>query len=327
MTEPVRLGIVGLGWWGRVLATSVQQSDGAEVAACFARTQDSRDQFAADFSCTSSSSFDALLEDDGVDGVVFATPHTLHREHIERAAAAGVHVFVEKPFTLTTEDGAAAIAAAESAGIQLMVGHQRRRQTANRQLRAMIDNGDIGTPLHAEATFFVSNGYPDTWRAGREETPLGGMTALGVHCIDTFRYLLGDIQRVSAFSNPVLPDAPLDHATGLLLEFVSGAVGTLLTSHYAPAANRTAIYGSQGAGFNEDDGKRFYTQSKGEPTRSEVEINPNNPIVAQIEEFAGAIRGTTTIETGGAEGLAVVQVLQAAIASATSGRTVNVSDF
>lgn len=327
MTQPVRLGIVGLGWWGRVLANAVQQSEGAEVAACFARTQESRDQFAADFSCTSSTSFDALLENDGVDGVLFATPHTLHREHIERAAAAGVNVFVEKPFTLTTDDGAAVIAAAEAAGIQLMVGQQRRRQTANRRLREMIDNGDIGTPLHAEATFFVSKGYPDTWRAGREETPLGGMTALGVHCIDTFRYLLGDIQRVSAISNPVLPHAPLDHSTGLLLEFVTGAVGTLLTSHYAPAANRTAIYGSDGAGFNEDDGTRLFTQSLSQPTRQEAAIEPNNPVVEQIEEFAGAIRGTATIETGGREGLAVVQVLQAAIASAASGETVNVSDF
>ena len=326
-TDPVRLGIVGLGWWGRVLADAVKRSEGADVVACFARTRDHRDEFAAEFSCRSSESLDQLLNDDDVEGVLFATPHTLHREHVELAAAAGVHAFVEKPFTLSTADGRAAIAAAEAAGIQLMVGQQRRRQVANRQLKTMIDNGDIGTPLHGEATFFVSKGYPDTWRSGRSETPLGGMTALGVHSLDTFHYLLGPVARVSAFSNPVLADAPLDHATGLLLEFQSGAVGSILTSHFAPKANRTAIYGRAGAGFNEDDGTRLFVQGKDDLTPSEVDFEPNDANVEQVEEFARAIRGQATIETGGAEGLAVVQVLEAAVASATSGQIVNVSDF
>lgn len=327
MAEPVRLGIVGLGRWGRILGEAVQRSDHGEIVACFARTDEQRDQFASDFSCRSSTSLESMLEDDGIEGVIYATPHSQHRAHVELAAAAGVHAFVEKPFTLNAEDGAAAIAAANSAGIQLMVGQQRRRLAANRRLRKMIDSGEIGTPLHGEASFFVSRGYPNTWRAMRDETPLGGMTALGVHCLDTFHYLLGDVSRVSAFSNPLLADAPLDHATGLLLEFTSGAVATVLTSHYAPAANRTAIYGSEGAGFNEDDGKRFYTQAKADPVRHEVTLEHVDPIVEQVDEFAQAIRGESEIETGGAEGLAVVKVLQAAVASATSGQTVNISDF
>jgi len=327
MTEPVRLGIVGLGWWGRVLADAIGRSEGAELVACFARTQEVRDQFANDFACRSSSSLDDLLTQDGVEGVLFATPHSKHREHVEQAAAAGVHAFVEKPFTLSSEDGRAAIAAAEAAGIKLMVGHQRRRQFANRRLKAMIDDGSIGTPLHGEATFFVNKGYPDTWRAGREETPLGGMTGLGVHSLDTYHYLLGPVTRVSAFSNNVLPGTELDHATGLLLNFESGAVASILTSHFAPPACRTVIYGSEGAGFNEDDGARMFVQPKMEQTRSEVAVEPVDINVEQIEEFAAAIRYGSDIETGGAEGLAVVRVLEAAVASAASGQTVDLSDF
>lgn len=327
MSEKVGLGFVGLGWWGRVLADAVLRGEHGEIVAGFARGDDARNRFAADYSCTPSSSLDELLNDERVEGVVYATPHTVHREHVEQAAAAGVHVFVEKPFTLTADDARAAIAAAEAADIQLMVGHQRRRQTANRQLKSMIDNGDIGTPLHGEASFFVSNGYPDTWRAGADETPLGGMTALGVHCLDTYHYLLGPVARVSAFSNPVIADAPLDHATGLLLDFESGAVATLVTSHYAPAANRTAIYGSAGAGFNENDGALLFTQARTDPTRHELTVEPADAIVEQLDEFAQAIRGTAVVETGGPEGLAVIQVLQAAIASAANNRAENVSDY
>lgn len=327
MTEPVGLGIVGLGWWGRVLADVVGRTPSAKLVSCFARTKSARESFAADFECRSANTLAELLADDEVQGVLFATPHTLHRQHIEQAAAAGVHAFVEKPFTLTTGDGKAAIAAAEQGGIHLMVGHQRRRQHANRELRKMVDDGKIGTILHGEATFFVAKGYPDTWRATKEETPLGGMTALGIHSIETFHYLIGEVASVSAFSNPVIKDQPLDHATGLLLEFTSGAVGTLLTSHYAPAANRIAIYGDAGAGFNEDDGKRLFAQARTEPIRQELTVEHNDVLVEQIEEFANAIAGTGSIETGGAEGLAVVSVLEAAIASSQRRAVVDVAEF
>ncbi len=327
MSEPIGVAVVGLGWWGRVLADAIGRCDSTELVACFARTDEARDEFAADYGCASPPSLEALLADDAVDGVLYATPHSLHREHIEQAAAAGVHVFVEKPFALTAADGRAAIEAADAAGITLMVGHQRRRQAANRRLRAMVDDGTIGTPLHGESTFFVPKGYPASWRATREETPLGGMTGLGVHSIDTFRYLLGDVGRVSAFSNPVLDGQPLDHATGLLLEMTSGAVASLLTTHYSPASNRVAIFGDQGAGMNEQDGTRLFVQSRTDPTPVEVEFEANDPLVEQMSEFAGAIRGTAEVETGGEEGLAVVSVLQAAIASVARGTAVDVAEF
>ncbi len=325
----VGLGVVGLGWWGRVLADAAVEVPEVEVVSAFTRTQEKRDQFAANFGCTSAPSLEALLADDAVDGVLFTTPHTVHRENIEQAAAAGVHVLVEKPLTLNAADARAAIAAAKAGGIHLMVGHQRRRQSANRQIRAMLDDGTIGTAVQAEATLNVPTQYPDTWRANAEETPLGGMTGLGVHHLDTFHYLMGEVKRVAAFSNPVLDDHPLDHATGLLLEFATGAVGTLTTSHFAPATNRVSIWGTEGAAFAEGDGTQLFTQRFGEPGREPVDITINNPLVDQVAEFASVIAGDdgAVIETDGAVGLAVIEVFEAAIASARRGAVVEVDEF
>ena len=73
----------------------------------------------------------------------------------------------------------------------------------------------------ATAIFTVGRGFPPNWRSSPGESPLGGMTGLGVHMIDSFHYLVGPIRRVSAFSNEVLPGEPLDHSTGLLVEFES----------------------------------------------------------------------------------------------------------
>ena len=272
--------------------------------------------------------WEELLKKDELEAIIIsATPESTHYPMIKAALEAGKHVFVEKPFTLNTADGRAAVEAAEEAGIVLMVGHQRRRQAANRHIKAMIDDGTIGTPVHGESSFFISRGYPDSWRANPDETPLGGMTALGVHCLDTYHYLLGEVARVSAFSNSIIDGQPLDHATGLLLEMTSGAVATLPTTHFAPAASRVAIFGSEGAGFNEDDGKALFIQGRDEPTRKQIDFEYNDIIAEQIDEFAAAIRGTGTVETGGAQGLAVIAVLEAAVASVARGSVVEVSEF
>lgn len=326
--DPVRLGVVGLGWWGRVLADAAARSGAAEVVACFARTEAARERFAADVSCRAASSLAELLEADDVEGVMFATPHRAHLEHVEQAAEAGCHVFVEKPLALTVAEARGAIAAAEAAGVVLMVGHQRRRQAANRRMKELVDEGTLGTPLVVESAFMTHSGYPDTWRADRAETPLGAMTGLGVHTIDTFHYLLGPVERAASFSNPVLDRDPrgLDHATGLLLEFASGAVGTLLCTHFVPPANRVAVHGTGGAAFNEQDGARLFLQDAGQPARHEVDLAINDPLAEQVAEFGGAIRGNGTVETGGPEGLAVVAVLEAAIESARHGTVVTVPE-
>lgn len=317
--EPVRLGLVGLGWWGRVLADAAARSGTAVVVACYARTEASRTAFAAGIGCRAAASFPELVQADDIEGVVLATPHTLHLEQIRQVAAAGRHVFVEKPLTLTVADARAAIVAAEEAGVVLMVGHQRRRQAPIRRIRALLDEGQLGVPLLADAVFTTSMGYPPNWRASQDETPLGAMTGLGVHMIDTFHYLLGPIARVAAFSGPVVADQPLDHATGLLCQLASGAVGTLLCTHFAPAVNRVAVHGTAGAAASEQDGARLLVQLAGEPTLRPVEVAAGDPMAEQMTEFAGAIRRTATVETGGREALAVLAVMEAAITSARSG--------
>ena len=323
----VRLGLVGLGWWGGELAGAAERSGAAQVVACHARTAASREEFAARFGCRAAASLRELLEADDVDALLLATPHSVHADQVCEAAAAGKHVFVEKPFTLTVSQGRQAVEAAEAAGIVLMVGYQRRRQAANRRIRAMIDGGELGTALLASSMFSVSHGYPDTWRAERSETPLGGMTGLGVHTIDTYHYLLGPIATVSAFSNGVLASVPLDHATGVMFEFESGAVGTLLTSHFVPGSVEVAVHGTDAAAFNRGDGAHLLVQAKGEPTPAEVPMEINDPLADQVAEFAAAIRGGPAVETDGRVGLAVTEVLQAAVASAERRQPVAVAEF
>jgi myo-inositol 2-dehydrogenase / D-chiro-inositol 1-dehydrogenase len=130
--DRVRLGILGLGWWAGVLAEAAQTTGAAQVVTCFARDPDHRTKFAADHGCRAADSLDALLADPEVEGVVIATPHSTHADLAVQAAGAGKAVYVEKPFTLTVADARRAIQAASAAGVPLQVGHNRRRQPANR---------------------------------------------------------------------------------------------------------------------------------------------------------------------------------------------------
>jgi predicted dehydrogenase len=330
MSEKVRLASVGLGWWGGVLADGVEAGEDAELVSCFARSEDARSAFADSRGIRHAATYDELLADDEVEGVLLATPHVSHFDLIEAAAAAGKHIFVEKPFTLTVEEGKRAIAAADKAGVVLQVGHNKRRQPANRRLKELIDTGELGAVVmvetHQNAPKALQFGA-EYWRASRDESPLGGMTSLGVHMLDTMNYLVGPVARVFAFSNVILDFPPIDHATSIVLEFESGQLGYLGTSFVVPPTVAVTVRGTGGTAWNEQDGNKFYRQDPSGPGREEQPVEVIDTVADQLGEFARAIRGGPAPETGGAEGLEVVAVLETLIASSKSGKAEAVADF
>src|SRR5207342_3874911 len=111
--ESVRLGVVGLGWFGGVLTASARATGLADVVSCFARTESSRQAFADAHGCRPATSLGAMLADPEVEGVLVVTPHSTHAQIVEEVASAGKHVFVEKPLTLTVADARRAIDATE----------------------------------------------------------------------------------------------------------------------------------------------------------------------------------------------------------------------
>jgi predicted dehydrogenase len=329
MSENVRMGIVGLGWWGDKLANAIADSKGCELVSCYARTPSSRAAFADRHGCGQADSFDALVTDTGVDAIFLATPHSTHTDLIERAAENGKHVFVEKPLTLTVAEGKRTLAAAESAGVVLGVGHNRRRQAPNRRIKAMIDSGELGMVHLVQGHINVPKDQVPRkgWRSDPDESPVGGMTALGVHMIDTFRYFVGPIERVFVMSKQLWAAGRTDDITVISMEFARGPLGELATSIVLPKSTTTTVMGTSGIAWNEDDGERLYAQGRDEPTRSEITVEPVDTLVEEVEDFVHAITDGGRPETGGFEGLEVVAVLEAIIASDATGEPMEVRDF
>lgn len=325
--EPLRVASVGLGRWGETLATKAKEA-GIEVVSCFARTPETRRAFSRKHGARPCESLDAVLSDPEVEAVLIATPHSTHADMVVEASGAGRHVFVDKPFTLTVAEGKRAIQAAEKAGVVLQVGHNRRRQPANRRLKQLVEEGALGVIHYAEANLSYPKGLdPRTgWRGDPAESPAGGMTGLGVHMADNLNYLLGRPARVAAFSKQIIAVGTLDDVTTATLEYQDGPLAFLGTSMVIPDIARTAVWGTGGAARNENDGARFFTQEVGSTGWEEQEIETLDTVTDELVEFVDNVRSGSPPETGGPEALEATAVLEGIVESATTGRVVDLDE-
>jgi predicted dehydrogenase len=316
----LNLGIVGLGNWGNRLANAVAGLPDVNLRTCFARSLESRSAFAAKHGCEQARSLEAFLAEP-LDGILVATPHSTHRGMVEAITGAGRNVMVEKPLALTTADARACLEAADRAGVILQVAHYRRRLSATRALKSAIDEGRLGR-VHALEGWFSRVWGPQAerpWRDDPGESPLGGMTALGVHIVDNFHYLNGRIARVACLSRQVEGITDIDDITMALFDFENGAIGQLGTSLRIPFKCTTSVFGSQGAGYSLDDGTKFLIQERNDRGPIEVPIEPVEGVSANLAAFCEAIRTGTAPETDGRVAFAVVAVMEAMGRSAADG--------
>jgi predicted dehydrogenase len=250
----LRCAIVGVGRWGQRLVDSCQKlgqpfSESLHFTHAVARTPEKYANYCAQQQLTLLGDYEAALADDNIDAVVLATPHSQHFEQIDAAAKAGKHVFVEKPFTLNQNDAILAAESAHHAGIVLAVGHNRRFLPAMQDLKTMIDNGELGTVTHIEGNFsgpFGLSYNPSMWRASAAESPAGGMTAMGIHIVDTFIHLCGPISAVRAHSLGHVLDVDIDDTTSIMLNFENGVSGMFSTLCATARQWRIQVFGTKG---------------------------------------------------------------------------------
>jgi len=245
----IRAAILGLGRWGRSLVNSVQgKSRDITFVAAHTRNRATAEAFCRDKGMPFVDSYAQILEDPAIDAVVLATPHSRHAEQITQAAAAGKHVFVEKPMTLDLPSAQAAAEAARRAGVMLAVGFNRRFHPSIVEVRNRKRDGRLGAIVamvgqHTTSTqSFLS---PDNWRSDPEEAPAGAMTAVGVHLMDHMIEFGGRIREVHCVTG-VHGAGPAEDTTTVLFSFADGATGMIFCS-VATATNFSfSVYGSKG---------------------------------------------------------------------------------
>lgn len=330
----IRAAIAGLGRWGQNLVTSVHGSEAIRFTAANTRNGNTASAFCQANGLRWTADFDDLLRDPAIDAVILATPHSLHADQVKRAAAAGKHIFVEKPFALTTVDAHAMIDAATKAGVTMAVGFNRRFHPSMARMRDAVKSGALGTIVTINAEQTALHGLSmatDAWRVRPEEAPGGAMTAIGVHLIDGTIDLLGSVKAVTAIvSRRAAPLA--DDTTHVQLQFESGALGQVFCSTAAAPNYRFATYGT--GGFAEILGHPMATYrivraipgDHHRPAEPEVVETPGfNMLSAELEAFAASIAGKRPFPTPLTEILHGVEVFEAILRSAETGQPVTLA--
>jgi predicted dehydrogenase len=289
----LNVALLGAGAWGRTLVRSVHgKSDRIGFASIVTRTPSNAAALVAETGLPVHDDYAVVLADAGIAGVVIATPHSQHVEQVERAAAAGKHVFVEKPLALTRAGVTRAYDACARAGVVLALGQNRRYLPAFGEMARLVREGALGTLLLLEANFSGPSGWrhaASTWRAAADESPWGGMTGKGLHMSDLMITLAGPIVEVDALSTRRVLQADLDDTTVTRMRFATGAAGTLATLTATADIFRLAIYGSQG--FAELSGHERLRIKLNDGTERMTDYPPVDIERAVLEGFADAIAG------------------------------------
>jgi predicted dehydrogenase len=306
----INAAIVGLGWWGKTLVESGEHSEVIRFVAGATRTVSPEvEAFAKEKQLRLAPGYEELLADPAIDAVVLATPHSMHAGQVIAAAAAGKHVFCEKPFTLSKREAEAAVAAVHKAGVTLGLGYNRRFHPEMAKLRERIRSGELGTILHVEATMTFPNALflkPTHWRAHRDETPCGGLTPMGVHAVDGMIDLCGEIDRVYCQSSRRVVEIDSDDTTSILFRMKGGMSGYLSTMTATGPGFSFQVFGSNGwvrlegvthvAGASSEERRtRLFGACRFQPIKGEAQVWQ----AARLDVARVALEAFATAAAGG----------------------------
>jgi predicted dehydrogenase len=332
----IRAAIVGLGRWGRTLVNAVQGNSAIRFTAAHTRTRATAEAFCAERGIALKDDLGEILADPAIDAVVFATPHSQHGAQVELTAAAGKHVFMEKPFTLDVKSAAAALDAVARAGVVLGVAYPRRFHPAMVELKARVAGGRLGVVSHCESAQSSPTGLSmpsDYWRSDPQEAPAGAMTATGVHNLDAMIYLFGRIDEVyCTILRRVM--TRLEDTTTVLLGLANGMSATLYCSLITAPAYRFAVYGTKGWVELASQDAQFRFTPVTEPPRTArhiaaapeiIDFKGFNALAAELEGFAAAINGERPYPITPEEVLHGVAAFEAIVRSAALHQPVKVA--
>jgi len=339
----MKLAIAGLGWWGGTLLDSAEGSKKIKFVAAYTRSSSQQDQaIATAHQIRLSTSYETLLSDPEVDGVVLATPPSGHCEQIIAAAKAGKHIFCEKPFAMSKVEAERAVAAVKAAGVTLGLGYNRRFHPSWLDLKQRIKSGNFGVILHVECTMSGPNGLTlaeGAWRGSKGQAPCGGLFPMGVHAVDGLIDLLGDVDHVFCQSFRRAVPNENDDTTTVLFRMKNGASAYLGTMMATTGTFRFQVYGSKAmallggsvhvAGQSSQHrraglfGSYVIQPVKGDAIALDVPIFDVNR--AELEAFSDAVSGHTPFPIPIAEMIHGVAVTDAIVASSISHKVEHVA--
>jgi predicted dehydrogenase len=311
-----KLGIVGLGAWGKRLVNSVHdKSDSVRFVAAATRTPAKVADFAAERGIEVADNADAIY--DKVDGIVVAGHAALHGADASAAAEAGKPVLVIKPLATTGADAEKLYAAAEAKGVLVAMGYDRCFAPAMDRLRELVRGGDLGRVFHASGDFIVDRMLTfdaDAWKADPETNPPG---SLADHMMYMMIELMSPVAALSVNATTQVVKHGFSDCASVTLRFAGGETGTLTAIGVAPNFNRLHFYGDKGWAEVRGTERIEYQMLGGELVVEEFDAV--DMCRKQLELFAASAQGKADWPIPPADAINGVAALEAMLISSRDG--------
>jgi predicted dehydrogenase len=331
-TGGVRIAVAGLGRMGARHARNAAADPGVELVAVADADAVRASEGGAALGVPGYADGARMLDEAAPQGLVIATPPATHVPLIELAAERSIHVLCEKPLSFDGSAAARAVRLAAEAGIAVQLGFQMRFDADLEEIAARLQAGELGRVYQLRASLRDAAPPPHDYLAAS-----GGYFWDGaIHLFDLARWLMGEIEQVSAFgaalSDPMFEQlGDVDNAM-IVLRAASGALGLLETSRVAGYGFESGVelLGSAGTcrlGGGRAGGVDVYRDGTiaARHRRDFLErFAPAYP--RELAAFARAIAGGAPPRVDGADGLAAMRLCEAAVRSHRRGETVSVAE-
>jgi predicted dehydrogenase len=328
--EPVKVGIIGLGRWAKVLTRAAAKSDKLKIVAAYSRSDEKRQNFEREMGVPAVADLKAMLASPEIKGAILTVPNEQHLPVAREVARAGKHVYTEKPIASTLEEGLQIAALEKQYGITITVGHSARLMAGVRAIREAIDRGELGRVAFLEANF------------SNDRAPGGPLSQLAIHQFDLLHYLGGEIVEVGSMASKLSPvGAEVDDQSMTLLKFADGKVGYVGSCWTSPGIFAIRVFGSKGLMHYEIDFGTWDTPDKlhhtstlyiqrgkdGYAKRAELKVPPSDMFRTELEMFAESCRTGKSGELSAENGNVAVAVVYAALRSIENhGRYTRIAD-
>jgi predicted dehydrogenase len=345
-TGGVKIGIVGLGRWAKVLTRASKQSDKLQIVSGFSRSEEKRQAFATEMGVPAAQDLPTMLADPEIKGVIITAPNEQHLPLAREIAKARKHVYTEKPIAATLEDGLEIEDLQARYGITATVGHSARLMGGIRKIGEAIHASELGRVAFMEANFSNERALeltPNTWRWYKNRAPGGPLSQLAIHQFDVLHYLGGEIIEASSIASKLSPvGAEVDDQSMTLLKFADGKVGYVGSSWTSPGVFAVRVFGSKGLMHYEMDFGTWDTPSElhkhstlyiqrgkdGYAKRQELQVPESDMFRAELEMFAESCRTGKPNELTAQNACTAVAIVDAALRSiGKQGQLVRIDDI
>ena len=331
----MKIAFAGTGYINKIHAQS-SRNLGVELTAVVNHKPESMVEFGKRFRISRQyETVEALLKDGGVDALVVSTPNYLHAPQTIAALKAGVHVMVEKPMAMNAREAEKMMEASTQSGAKLMVAHCWRFDPDVLWLKAQSKK--LGRIIRTKGIGVHTHWGPSGWFTQKQFAGGGATVDMGIHALDTARFLLGDPKPVSVYAKigTYYKDFDVDDTGVIIVEWDNGATSYIESGWWQPHADgpeaATQLYGTRGFG------QLFPTQlevpnikvQKVDVIKSgfkfpRKEHCPQSLYDAQMAYFIDCVRRKKTPVPGGLEGWMNMKVVDAAYKSSKTGNVVEI---